>query len=512
MTDSPTYAFGLDAVGLDDRMRLFSFITAPERHDYLWVLRAIDRARANYQVVLSTEAVAQALDELAGHDGDCPRGDGVDLAARLDALDDWGVLDRTQDAARAATIAEYRRRHSVYQFTEAGHRAFTAVESVLGATMAEHSLSKTVFKSLLNNLELLAAANRGGDGDTVLERFVDIDRSLNGVAEQAARFYAMLGDLTRTTEVNAAIFQTHKDALISHLRDFHNELQRYSPLLHEAATAVEATGIERLVETAAEHDDRPFGTYADRLADWRRRWEGVKAWLAPPSAALGSEVDRLSHATFNAISDITGMVRQLADARRGGVSRESQLRHLAAWFVNAPTMPAAHALFDAVFDLGGPLHVNRPHEEPEIHPTAASWWGTPAIELSKTLLEKGRATGNRDTRGAKVRRDEAARRRLREQQMEQVRGDRESALAMADEARAGFEGTVLDDRQLGLLLRLVDKAVSERRGPLRHTVSAVSHGIRLSVSPAAGDTVVAAKSGTLRLAGLSLKVERVKTR
>jgi hypothetical protein len=100
VTDSPTYAFGLDAVGLDDRMRLFSFVTATERHDYLLVLRAIDRARANYQVVLSTEAVAQALDGLAEHDGDCPRGDEIDLAARLDALDDWGVLDRPRTRPR----------------------------------------------------------------------------------------------------------------------------------------------------------------------------------------------------------------------------------------------------------------------------------------------------------------------------------------------------------------------------------------------------------------------------
>ncbi|HEX2145978.1 MAG TPA: DUF2397 family protein [Glycomyces sp.] len=225
MTDSPTCAFGLDAVGLDDRMRLFSFITAPARHDYPWVLRAIDRARANRSAVdRSRDAGARRSRRTRRR---LPRGDEVDLAARLDALDDWGVLDRTQDAARAATIAEYRRRHSVYQFTEAGHRAFSAVESVLGATMAEHSLSKTVFKSLLRNLEQLVTANRGGDGDTVLERFNDIDRSLNGIAEQAARFYAMLGDLARTTEVNAANFQTHKDALISHLRDFHNELQRF---------------------------------------------------------------------------------------------------------------------------------------------------------------------------------------------------------------------------------------------------------------------------------------------
>nr|WP_277605607.1 TIGR02677 family protein [Glycomyces sp. L485] len=489
-------------------MRLFSFITADQRHDYLWVLRAIDMARANYQVVLSTEAVARALDALAERDGGCPRGDEVELAARLDSLDEWGVLDRTQDAARAATLAEYRRRHSVYQFTEAGHRAFTAVESVLGATMEEASLSRTVFQDLLEDLGQLAEANRGGDGDTVLRRFGRIDRSLNDVAERAARFYTMLGDLTRTTEVDTAIFQAHKDALITHLRDFHNELQRYSPLLFEAASAVEESGVERLVETAAELDDRPFATFADRLADWRRRWEGVKAWLAPPSVDLGSEVDRLSHATFNAISDITGMVRQLADARRGGVSRESQLRHLAGWFVNTPSLEAAHALFDVAFDLSGPLHVNRPYEEPEIHSTAASWWKTEAVELSKTLVESGRSTGNRDTRGAKVKRDDANRRRLQEHQMETVRRERESALAMADEARAGFEATVLDEGQLQLLLSLIDKAVAERRGPLRHTVSATANGIRLSLSPSEVDAVVASKAGTMRIAGVSLSVER----
>ena len=188
MTDTPTYAFGLDAVGLDDRMRLFSFITAPERHDYLWVLRAIDRTRANYQVVLSTEAVAQALDALAERSGDYPGSDELDLPARLDALDDWGVLDRTQDAVRAATLAEYRRRHSVYQFNEAGHRAFTAVESVLGAKMEETSLSRTVFPDLLEDLQQLATANRGGDGGTAA---VEGRLRLGGPSHRQARARAI---------------------------------------------------------------------------------------------------------------------------------------------------------------------------------------------------------------------------------------------------------------------------------------------------------------------------------
>ena len=39
-------SFGLDDFGLDDRMRLFSYVTADNRVAYLWVLRAFDSARA----------------------------------------------------------------------------------------------------------------------------------------------------------------------------------------------------------------------------------------------------------------------------------------------------------------------------------------------------------------------------------------------------------------------------------------------------------------------------------
>jgi hypothetical protein len=53
MADGPV-AFGIDAFALDDRMRLFHFLAADKRLVYLWILRAFDRARANYQVLLHT--------------------------------------------------------------------------------------------------------------------------------------------------------------------------------------------------------------------------------------------------------------------------------------------------------------------------------------------------------------------------------------------------------------------------------------------------------------------------
>ena len=38
-------AFGLDAFSLDDRMRLFTYVTVDNRTAYLWLLRAFDRER-----------------------------------------------------------------------------------------------------------------------------------------------------------------------------------------------------------------------------------------------------------------------------------------------------------------------------------------------------------------------------------------------------------------------------------------------------------------------------------
>jgi Protein of unknown function (DUF2397) len=134
------YEFGLDVFGLDDRMRLFGYVTADNRLAYLWVLRAFDAARANYHVLLHTSEVTTALAGLHGVHPDCPDPAELDLARLLDALVDWGVLDRSQDGTRATTLAEYRNRHSVYQFTEAGYRAHRAVESVLSATMDDTTL------------------------------------------------------------------------------------------------------------------------------------------------------------------------------------------------------------------------------------------------------------------------------------------------------------------------------------------------------------------------------------
>jgi uncharacterized protein (TIGR02677 family) len=509
MTSAGTVSFGLDDFGLDDRLRLFSYVTADNRLAYLWLLRAFDSARTNYHVVLHTTEVAAVLADLASAHGECPDPATLDLPRLLDALVGWGVLDRGQDGTRASTLAEYRNRHSVYQFTEAGYRAHRAVESVLAAGLQDSTLSRLVFADLLADLKALAAANTAGDAEEVYRKLDRLDRALADVAERAARFYHMLSDLGRTHDVRPEVFLAHKDALLAHLRDFHDELQRYTPRLREAVHEVEATGLDRLIEAAAEADERLFASPAARLADWRRRWVGLRSWLAPPGVDAPSEADRLAGATMAAIGDVLALLRRVTEARRGGVSRESQLRHLAAWFTRAGSDAAAHALFDAVFGLGGPRHVGVPHDDPEAIPTRLSWWDAPAVELSRTLVQFGRAPGQGNGRPARVDRSDAARQHLRERQLAEERRDAEAAATLAsDDTDVGSD--VLDDGQATVLRRLLDIALAARiAGRPDAPVAAAAFGVRLTLIPTPGRfTTVHTKSGRLHMDGYALAVTR----
>lgn len=501
----PRSTFGLDDFGLDERMRLFSYVTSENRIAYRWVLRAFDAARDDYHVLLHTSDVAGSLATLAAAHADCPEPADLELPRLLDALVEWGLLDRAQDGTRAATLAEYRNRHSVYQFTEAGFRAHRAVESVLSASLDDSNLSRLVFADLLADLTALAAANEAGDAEEVYRKLSRLDHSLADIAERAARFYHMLGDLSRTNDVRPEIFLTHKDALLAHLRDFHDELQRYSPRMREAVWAVEATGLDRLIEAAAEADERIFRAPVERVEDWRRRWAGLRSWLAPTGTNPLSEADRLADATIGAIGDVLALLRRVTEARRGGVSRESQLRHLATWFVGTGSTQAAHALFDATFGLGAPRHVGVAYPDPEAIPTRRSWWEAPAVELSRTLVEKGREPGSRNDLPARIDRAESGRARLREAQLAEERRLTNAARGLVE---TGFEDRVLDATATRLLLRLLDLVLASRPpGAIRVPVVVAAFGVRLQLTPKPDSfTTVATASGRLRIDGYALTV------
>lgn len=498
---------GADLDGAD-RLRLFSFATADKRADYLWVLRAFDQARAAYVVLLHAGEVADTLARMPG----APQPTTTEIGALLEQLHAWGVLERSYDGTRAATLAEYRNRHYVYQFSQAGYQAYRAVNEVLGARLDEASLSRLVLPELLADLQALAQANRDGDAERVYRILKRLDAALSELADRAAHFYLTLGDLVRTTEATPEAFLAHKDALLAHMREFSMDLARYAPRLAAAIAEVDDTGADRLIARAASCDERVLLDLADREADWRARWQGLRGWFvavrdrtAEPGAegAPATEAERLREATMSAIAAVLSLLRRVTETRKGGVSRESALRHLAGWFAAAPTTDSAHALFDVVFGLGRPRHLSMEHPDADVIPAHRSWWEAPPLEIARTLAE----TGRQPSPGAPARlvRNDAGVRRLRQAQLETQRARAAAAMSLA---AADVHERVLDDRETEVLLRLLD-AASTAWVPVSGRVGGTSgsdSGVTLTVSEHPGSTTVRTVHGVLHLDHRRLEV------
>ncbi|MBY6679572.1 TIGR02677 family protein [Rhodococcus sp. BP-316] len=487
-----------DSFVVDDRLRLFSFATAEKRADYLRVLRAFEHARTGYVVLLHAGEVAEILARTDG--GDTLTG--VEIGPLLEQLHTWGVLERSYDGTRAATLAEYRNRHYVYQFGQVGYQAYRAVEDVLAARPEDASLSRLVLPELLADLEDLAAANLAGDADLVYRKLDRLDTALNDMATRAAHFYLSLGDLVRTTDVTPESFLAHKDALLSHMREFSLDLARFGPKLTAAIERVDATGLDSLLDRVAASDERVFLSREERRADWAGRWTGLVHWFTSTDGEL-TESDRLREGTMSAIATVLSLLRRVIETRRGGVSRESQLRHLAGWFASAPSEESAHALFGAVFGLGRPRHLSMVHPDDDIIPTTRSWWDAPPVEISRTLAETGRppAAGA----PARVHRNDAGVRRLREEQLSVQRRRAQAARSLAEH---GVYERDLTNEETDVLLGLLNAALTARVPVSGRVGSSTGSegGVTLTLAPHEQSTVVRTERGLLHLERLSLTI------
>nr|WP_324192785.1 TIGR02677 family protein [Nocardia transvalensis] len=496
---------GFDGAAVEERLRLFSFATAEKRGEYLWVLRAFDHARAAYVVLLHASDVAEALTRFP----EAPRLTATEVGPLLEQLHQWGVLERSYDGTRAATLAEYRNRHFVYQFSQSGYQAYRAITEVLGARLDEASLSRLVLPELLADLQALAKANRTGDAERVYRILKRLDTALSELADRAAHFYLTLGDLVRTTEATPESFLAHKDALLAHMREFSMDLARFAPRLAAAIAEVEDTGVDELIARAGACDERVLLSVSEREADWRARWQGLRGWFVATAAETvvgegnsGTEAERLREATMSAIAAVLSLLRRVTETRKGGISRESALRHLAGWFTAAPTTECAHALFDAVFGLSRPRHLSMEHPDADIIPPIRSWWDAPPLEIARTLAETGRPPS--PGAPSRIQRNDAGIRRLREAQLDAQRARAEAARALAS---ADVHERVLDERETEVLLRLLD-AASTAWVPVSGRVSTTGSdsGVTLTVSEHDGPTVVRTARGLLHLNNRRLSV------
>ncbi|MEV3857010.1 TIGR02677 family protein [Streptomyces sp. NPDC050095] len=499
-----TESFDLDVLAVNDRLGLFNFTQRDDRVGYLWVLRAMNLLRDVHQVQAHPDDVARALEELATAHEEVPTAADLNLRSMLDALssDKEQVLYRVEDPARCGNLAAYRNRQSVYQFTEIGYRVYCAVEEVIGSRVQDANLSRLVFADILADFKALGRANREGDAEEVFRKLARLDSVLEDMTRRAARFYLTLNDVARTTDVSPETFLRHKHALLAHMSEFTAELERYAPRLAEAICEVEASGVQTLLERAAEVDERPMMRPAARLEDWRRRWVGLRQWFVAGAGEL-TKAEQLQTSTRTAISGVIALLRQVTEARRGGVSRTTQLRHLAAWAAGAPDEQAANALVSAAFDLRSVRHLSGAHDDDEQISPRATWWDAPGVEISISLFRHGRRPAPGGPQPLRTHR--GARARLREQQLVQRAADRQAAKRLLEQ---GAHHRVLNTAETRAVLKLLTRALQTRTtvaGQLRfgHDSSDV---LTLRLVPAEHGSQLRTEAGALHLPGFALEI------
>jgi len=500
----------LDALAVSDRFRLFNFTRRDDHVAYLWVLRALDRLRGVHQVQAHPDDVAAALAELAAVYDEVPRLDSG-LREKLDALAEDGVVHRLEDASRAGSLARYRNRQSVYQFSELGYRAFAAVEDVLSARIRDANLSRLVFSDILDDLRALTAATRRQDKEQVYRRLSRLDTVLDDMSRRAAQFHVTLGEIIRSTDTSPDTFLRYKNALLSHMTEFMAELDRYLPRLAAAVAEAEAAAGTRdpdaMLRLAAEADERPFLGRDELLDDWRRRWTALRAWFADHTTedkhAARSRAEGLRTATRAAVSAVIALLRQVTEAQRGGVNRSSQLRHLAEWVFNTPDEGAAYALMSAAFNISSARHLGGAHDDAEQISSRSAWRDASGVEISVTLFRRGKAP----TPGVPqpVRANPAIKAELRLRQAAERQAGREAAQRLL---RSGAHERVLDDAEMKVLLRLLTLA-TEARTVVAGRVTSASGGndvLTMRLIPNDAGSSVQTKNGVLHLPGFELRL------
>ncbi len=491
----------LDALAVSDRFRLFNFTRRDDHIAYLWVLRALERLRAVHQVQAHSDDVARALAELARTHADVPAIEDGKLRERLDALAEDQILHRLEDASRAGSLARYRNRQSVYQFSELGYRAYAAVEDVLTARVNDANLSRLVFSDILEDLRTLAKATKENDKDQVYRRLSRLDTVLDDMSRRAAQFHLTLGEIVRSTDTSPDTFMRYKNALLTHMTDVMAELDRYLPRL---AAAIGDVDEEQMIQLAAEADDRPFLGHGDRQDDWRRRWATLKAWFADNSNSEDeSRAGALRAATRSAVSGVIALLRQVTEAQRGGVNRSSQLRHLAEWVFNAPDEPAAHALMTAAFNLRSARHLGGAHDDADLISSRATWWDAPGVEISVTLFRRGKAPTPGVPQPARA--NPAIKAELARRQAAERQAQRQAARSLLDN---GAHHRVLDDNETKVLLRLLTLA-TEARTVVSGRLTTATGGndvLTMRLIPSDKGSAVITRSGVLHLPGFELEL------
>ncbi len=403
------------------RLRVLAYVVADKAPTYRVIMDVFAEAKRQYALRLRPEEVLERA-KRRGHALDLDE----DPESALDQLVSWGNLRRTQDTARARSLAEFARRRSLYQVTPEGEAAQLAVEQVERSLGTSGSLQDFMLPAILDELRSLQSELDRADPDTgvLLASLTNLFAQFASLANNASVFMGSLTDSIEAGDVAEDSFLVYKQAVLAYLDRFLSQLERLAPEIRAAVEALEASGIERLVHLAASADEAPTPEgVADRSPELLGRWEGLRGWFVGDPGQWPT-LESLQAAARDAIIRLLAILQRLNDKHYRRIDRAADFIQLARWFERS-TEASAHHLWRTAFGLTSARHLSTASPD-EGAAAGLSWWDAPPCEIAPRLRTTGR--GERTGRAGAIE-DHSALKQELAQRLARQRMKRSKALA-----------------------------------------------------------------------------------
>lgn len=385
--------------------RPFAHVHAANADLYRAIMGSFAAAKRRFTVHLRPDDVLDAL-----RAAQFPA-DEQSVAAALEQLCEWRNLRADPDTSRVTTVEDFRRARFLYQLTNEGEAAETALAAYDEALGRRGALQSVALTDIVTHLRALLRLvdDPVPDEGLVYASLTALAGRFTDLADNAQAFMSSLQNVTDLQDAEIEAFLAYKDRLIDYLERFIKSLVTTGAEIAVLIRELDGHRVDRLLDLAAGReatDSAPDGTdnYRERAVIrhrtlWRERWDGFHAWFIGRDGRT-EQAALLRGAARSAVPRVLAVVAALNDRRAGRSDRSADFRTLAVWFAQAPDDEARHALWRSAFGLHSARHLTIDAdtvEARERQPVAAatSWTDAPPIEISPRL----RATGSYERRG-----------------------------------------------------------------------------------------------------------------
>ncbi|MUL41029.1 DUF2397 family protein [Streptomonospora sp. PA3] len=466
-----------------DRLRLYGYLTAPERRTYLAIMRLFT---STLMADLGAGEIASAL-AAAERRGEIDPGESrlEVVVDRLEQLARWGNLVPGRREP-AATIAEFTRSRVRYQAAKLAVRVQRDAEEVLEVAEGAREVSRELLPAIERGLadidgtlgEVLAAEQGRGPGadsarslrERLARQVTTLFLQHDEFAAAVRDFYAYLGSVIARYDLAPAEMAGFKHMLLEYVELIAQDVLRHSEpvVLRLEALNRHRDALLRRLDAGTGADAAlgpgragPGQTELVERAPGRRAadWEQLTGWFVG-RPGRPSEVDALREATSRAITALFANVKRVTGA--GGVDpgRRRDLLRLAGWF-DAAAPEAAHDLYAAAFGLFSARHLGIAADDDSPDP-AHTWPQGRRIDVEVNVRSRSeRAPGGPSPR---ISDDPLGRAALLEEEQRR-RSRRSAAVGELSAARGDLAGARLSSDALEVLCELLTLAGATRDGP-----------------------------------------------